>query len=381
MQATRPRSLTICLLVALILRLAFIFIGFPTLQQRWQLREDGDNYGLIAQSIYEGRYDDVTRGPVYPVFVALAGTPTVVKVIQALLDVAICGLVYHLANRNLWAAWLWAVYPFVVWRVAFINKEVVLTFLLVSYVCVQLLALRHGKFWQWLAAGGLLGLVNLCKPTFLMWPLVVFGLALANRAGWGRVGVLVAAMLVVVAPWTYRNYHVTHGTFLPVATERGGVTTFIGNYQPTLGLWEGPGKIQWMAAVDEIKRQHAGASVVELDRAFYAAALEQVTSHPAKAAEMFVRKCGRFWLQSAARRERVGAFVIQAGYLAILFVGLRRLWPWGGDTILILALVAYVMLVHALSYADLRFSLPVMPFVCVLASRTLATASAATRTS
>jgi hypothetical protein len=37
------------------------------------------------------------------------------------------------------------------------------------------------------------------------------------------------------------------------------------------------------------------------------------------------------------------------------------------DTVLPLTLIAYVTLVHAVSYADLRFSLPVMPLVCVLA--------------
>ena len=33
-----------------------------------------------------------------------------------------------------------------------------------------------------------------------------------------------------------------------------------------------------------------------------------------------------------------------------------------------LSLIVYVMLIHALTYADLRFSIYVMPFVCVLAS-------------
>ena len=32
-----------------------------------------------------------------------------------------------------------------------------------------------------------------------------------------------------------------------------------------------------------------------------------------------------------------------------------------------LTLIAYVMLIHALSYADIRFDLPVMPLVCALA--------------
>lgn len=272
------------------------------------------------------------------------------------------------------AAWLWAVYPFAIWRVAFINKEVVLTFLLAAYVCVQL---RAQSSWQWAAAGALLGLVNLCKPTFLLWPVVLVGHAIACRSGSARksvlyVGVLIAAMLLVVAPWTYRNWRVTGGEFLPVATEAGGLTTFVGNYQPTLGLWEGPGKPRWQAAVDEIKRQNTGASVVELDRAFYRAAWQQVIGHPLKAIELAVRKCGRFWFLSAKRREQLLGFLIQAGYLSVLGIGLWRAWPWGWPVWMLVALVAYVMGIHALSYADLRFSLPVMPYVCALGAMAFA---------
>jgi hypothetical protein len=83
---------------------------------------------------------------------------------------------------------------------------------------------------------------------------------------------------------------------------------------------------------------------------------------------MFVRKCARFWFLSAAQREQVIAFLIQIAYLTLLGIGLWRRWPWEVETVLVLALIAYVMLIHALSYADLRFSLYVMPFVCALAS-------------
>jgi hypothetical protein len=364
-------KLTACLIVALILRLTFLFIGFPFLEQRWQLREDGDGYGFIAQTIRDGRYGDVTRGPVYPAFVAAAGSPVATKVVQALLDTATCVLVYWLSGRNIYAVWLWAVYPFAIWRVAFINKETVLTFLLSAYACVQLPA---DKSWRWVAAGVLLGLVNLCKPSFLLWPVVL--LAFAPRRAW----LTIAATVIVIAPWTYRNWRVTGGEFLPVATERGGVTTFIGNYQPTLGLWEGTGKAIWMAAVDEIQHQHPNASPVQLDHIFYREGAKSWRD-PVKATVLVIRKCGRFWFLSAKRREQLLSFAIQGGYLALLGIGLWRTRPWSRETKLMLALIVYVMLVHALSYADLRFSLPVMPLVCVIAARTFARASTATRTS
>jgi hypothetical protein len=370
---TRP--LGICLLVALTLRLLFVFIGFPAFQQRWHLREDGDGYGQIAQTIRDGRYDDVTRGPVYPVFVAVTGSPLTAKVVQTALDTLTVLLVYWLAGRRLWAAWLWALYPFAIWRVAFINKEIVLTFLLMAYVWMQLAALREDKLWQWLAAGIVLGLVNLCKPTFLLWPLLL--LFFARR----RTALTLLATVLVIAPWTYRNYRVTGGEFLPVATEHGGLGTFVGNYQPTLGLWESPKRWVWELAVVAVRAQNANASALELDRAFYAAALQHATNNPLKAAELFARKCGRFWFLSAARRQKIASVLIQATYLSLAGIGLWQLRPLSRDVWLMLALIGYVMLVHALTYADMRYSLPVMPYVSALASRIFATRPAATETS
>ncbi len=368
MRALALRPLWICLLVALVARLVFAFCLFPIFQQRWHLREDGDDYGALAQTMREGHYDDVTRGPVYPAFVAVAGSPAMVKLLQVLLDTATCGLVFLIARGNWKAAALWAVYPFAIWRVGFIGKEVVATFLLAAYVSVQLPALRTGKIRMWLAAGGLLALVNLCKPTFLAWPIALLALAFLHRVPLSRVVALLVGMVVVIAPWTWRNYVVTQGAFLPVATERGGVTTFIGNYQPTLGLWEGPGKPIWLQAVDEIKQQHVDASVVELDHVYYAAAWKEITGHPVKATEICLRKCVRFWCLGAKRREEYSSVIIQFAYLVAMSIGLRRRWPWDLEVVLMLSLIVYVMLIHALTYADLRFSIYVMPFVCVLAS-------------
>ena len=362
------KKLIACLAVAFVLRLAFVFVGFPYLQQRWQLREDGDGYGQIAQAMREGRFEDPTRGPLYSILVAAAGSPMAAKVLQSLLDTTTVLIVFTLAGRRLWAAWLWAVYPFAIWRCGFINREVLLTFLVAGYALTQVAACRDGKAARWLAAGAMLGLANLCKPTFLLWVPIAL-LLLQRQLSAPRVAAFLLGVGLMVASWSYAIYRATDGSQIsPVATGQGGMTTYIGNYQPSLGLTEGPGRVLWVAAVEQVRQQNGGASAAELDRAFYCATWQQVRSHPAKAVELIVRKAGRFWFVSAKRRELVASILIQSGYLALLGIGLCRARPWSGETGLMVGLIMYLWLLHALTYADLRYSLPVMPLVCVLAS-------------
>ena len=102
--------------------------------------QDGDGYGQIAQAMREGRFEDPTRGPLYSLFIAVAGSPPAAKILQSALDAATVALVFSLARRRLWAAWLWAVYPFAIWRCGFINREILLTFLLAGYVWAQVTA-------------------------------------------------------------------------------------------------------------------------------------------------------------------------------------------------------------------------------------------------
>jgi hypothetical protein len=358
------RNLIACLCVALVLRVLFVVFVFPEAASRWQLREDGDHYGELAQTIRDGRWTDVVIGPVYPLFVAVARAPMTVKLAQAVVDVLTGLLVFQLSRRRMLAMWLWALYPFAIWRVAFINKETALTFLFAAYVCAQVAAVRDGKHWQWILAGALLGLVNLCKPMYLLWPLV---LAWFVSRATAKSALALLAMALVIAPWTWRNYRVSGGDFIPVGTQQGGVTTFVGNYQPNAGMWEGDGKTNWMMAVAEIRAQHPNATPSELDRVFYREAWKQIAADPVNALAIYVRKLGRFWFLSSAQRVPLGSILIQGVYLALAVFGFWRLRPWRAEEYWLVSIVVAAMCIHAVGVSEIRFCLPVMPIVCALA--------------
>jgi len=348
--------LTILLLTALALRLGFVFAVLPVIEPRLPLRFDADNYTAIAQSIWRGEWRDVERGPVYPLFVAACGgSLTAVRLAQALMD---CGTVWlvFLLGRRLWgerpalvAAWLYAVYPLAWWRVAFMNKEIALTLLLAATV------------WCWqrpVVSGVGLGLVNLCKPSYLLLPLLRRWWSAQRRSYL----VILAVMLAVIAPWTIRNYVVT-GELLPVATERGGFTAYVTNWWPTRGDWE-TSKPLWQAELDRIRGEHAELNPVQLDRLFYRLTLQNIVAEPGHTLLMCARKAVMFWFVNASGRAWWAVALLQLVYLGLAVAGaMRRRPPFE-----LLTVVLYTWALHALVIADVRFALPVMPYVCVMAA-------------
>ena len=419
-------NLWLCLLVALGVRLAFLFIGFPILEKTLVLNYDADGYGRIADQILAGQYHDAERAPLYPVFVAIvfeicSHSLTAVKLAQVLLDTTTVALIWATgfratSNRHVgaWAGWLYAVYPLAWWRCGFINKEILEVFALVLFVWFLFRAIaclrqmdghsssslqgrqalhtaggqaslpvrgaRPPREWRchtttWLTpwflffCGLLLGVVNLVKPIFLLLPVMLAvwfwreQARLRSAAVW--LAVLVLGMLLVITPWTVRNLRLT-GRIVPVALERGGLTCYVGNYYPTRGAWEGENRHQWENELQRIANEHPTADAVQLDRIYYRAAFRNITAHPPQFAEMFVRKAWRFWFSNASGRLGTVVLVVQ-----ILFVGLglagvfRSRLDWS-TRILLCLVVGYVCLIHAIAYADVRFSLPVMPLVMLL---------------
>jgi hypothetical protein len=199
---------------------------------------------------------------------------------------------------------------------------------------------------------------------YLLWPLV---LAWFVSRATAKSALALLAMALVIAPWTWRNYRVSGGDFIPVGTQQGGVTTFVGNYQPNAGMWEGDGKTNWMMAVAEIRAQHPNATPSELDRVFYREAWKQIAADPVNALAIYVRKLGRFWFLSSAQRVPLGSILIQGVYLALAVFGFWRLRPWRAEEYWLVSIVVAAMCIHAVGVSEIRFCLPVMPIVCALA--------------
>jgi 4-amino-4-deoxy-L-arabinose transferase-like glycosyltransferase len=195
------------------------------------------------------------RPPAYPYLLATSYVLTgqrwnAGRALGALLGVATVLLVFVIAYSQwgrriaLWSAGVAAVFPpLVLLSTGLVAENLFVPVVLAALACV-LAARRPGARWWWAAAAGALcGLAALTRGN---------GIALLVPVGFGLVrgwpgrhpralvapGVAIAAALLVLAPWTIRNF-AAFDRFLPMGTA-GGIT-LAGTYNPAS---DSPGKFE-----------------------------------------------------------------------------------------------------------------------------------------
>ena len=295
------RWIALAMLVGLAVRLAFglfYWVDQP-------LTRDEREFLSLARSLAAGRgyvYDDeILRGPLqpfgrapgYPLFLALTGggravvehVPASVKVAQAIVGAlgiaAIAALAGRLAGHRAAraAAAIAAVYPPLVWISAYAYSEAVFWpfGLFVVWAFDRVANARNGTPVKGVVAGvaaGVGALVRAAMMTFL--PLAA--LWLFARRGWKTAAAFTLGTIVVLAPWTIRNYE-HHGRLVLVASE-GGVTFWTGNN----ALARGEGDL---AANPELKRAslalraaHPHLTEEQMEPVYYREAFSWMSEHP-----------------------------------------------------------------------------------------------------
>jgi 4-amino-4-deoxy-L-arabinose transferase-like glycosyltransferase len=140
-----------------------------------------------------------------------------------------------------YTAWIISLWPTLVVYVTVLASE--LPFVLLITLALDCWTVRQRTIRHVLLAGLILGAAALVRPLALALPVVFgFGSLMASRLSIGnlrvhagQVLVAVAAMLVVVAPWTIRNARV-YGELVLVSTN-GGITFWMGNTPHTDGAY------------------------------------------------------------------------------------------------------------------------------------------------
>jgi hypothetical protein len=276
-----------------------------------------------------------------------------------------------------------------VWPALVIYPALLLTETLASAVLLALVLVvaRDGselEWRRWLVVGVLGGMATLLRQEFLALPLASVGVAaVLYRPGWraaaGWSAAAALGVVLVVVPWTVRNYAVTGG-FVPVALGAGN------------GLWlaahphvtETAGHrrsddAEFMAIYT------AHDDDVALDRALARAGLAQIVRHPVRYALSGGTRTANLWLSThtyaipplsqsfgdAWRAGRVGIVagkvgfgVVQVLLLVLAVVGFATALVHGparAPLLLALVPVIYGSIVYAAVFATARYQVPLLP--------------------
>ena len=380
-----PSPLLIVFLGALALRAAFLLLEPPT----FPVGDENAYLTLGTQYLPSARVGFspfrthlIFHPPLYPYFIAvlfrltggLAAVQWAQVVLSALLVPAVgrIGTITHGERTGLVAAVVTAVFPELVWFAPHFWSETLMLFVLWWGFERLLVADGEGRPLSAALAGVLLGLTALTRETVLYFvPLAALWLAWRSPRSGGRwrCAAFLAAVLLTVGPWTWRNWRVFQ-TFIPVSTSSG------------LNLWQGN-----VGLTREEVYEEYGSIEGRIDQYKYARrkAVEAIlVRQPWWIFEKAVTELPHFWGDSQTlihlRRRAYGdrsplftwtiAAVVVLPYVAALgffAVGLART-PIDRRSLLLAGFLAYYVLLHIVAYGFPRYRLPILPVVFLFAA-------------
>jgi 4-amino-4-deoxy-L-arabinose transferase-like glycosyltransferase len=225
--------------------------------------DDSHAYYALAKSLYEdgsyggpGFQDSSDWSPGAPLVYAASFYATggaregTARVVEALLGVAAIVVVFLLGKRiacrpaGLIAAFGVAVYPPFIHSTGELMSEPAAIFTLPAAVLAFLWASEpERRLRAWFLPGFLFGLTALIRPEYLVvgiafaiFAAIRIGRARGRRPGIAGAGLLVAAFLVPIVPWTIRNT-VVLDRVVPISTG-GGKALYVGTYLPADGDYQ-----------------------------------------------------------------------------------------------------------------------------------------------
>jgi 4-amino-4-deoxy-L-arabinose transferase-like glycosyltransferase len=320
------------------------------------------------------------RVPGYPFLLwivgAVAGDPVVGgKVLQAFLGAAGAILAWRIGRREFGeaagriAGLLTAVDPFLIYFSTQVLVEASLSTVLLLLMDLLLRAAEDHRPRRAALAGLATGVACLFHPNQLAFLgfLLPFWLARAGRArllpAIRSYALVVCFALLVILPWSVRNY-VRLGGVVPLTSRLGD-----GLYEAFCPeAYGGPvkDKIVWPAGLE-------GLGELERDRFLRRAAWGHIARDPARAVRLGARKLFRFWnlVPNYEGYKKPVYEVVSIGFCGPVFLlALAGLLGCGRDLrakALLASPTLYNMSLHTVFVSSLRFRIPVMPFLALLA--------------
>jgi 4-amino-4-deoxy-L-arabinose transferase-like glycosyltransferase len=360
--------------------------------------QDQISYDALARSLLAGRGYSFTENwypftpantPtahwsfLYPLY--LAGTyaitgyhPLIARLLQGAVGGALlCFLVYKIGRRvvnedtGLIGAGLAAVYGyFIYYNVALMTETFsIVLVLLTLFLSIELK--ENPTPMRWVGLGLALGLATLLRQTILLFvPFLLFWLFLELRGRgirWWYFALPVVIMLLLVGPWTLRNYLVYRGFLL--LNSNAGYALYASNNPSLESDWRNE------FVVVPVPEELTGLNEAGLDRALTQKGIKFILADPERYLRLTLDKTleyFRFWPSSDSSRisnlNRVLSFGL---YLPFMVLGLGlSLSRWRNFVPLYLFIVIHTG-IHLLSWPSPRYRLPVDALLMVFAGLAL----------
>ncbi len=397
--------------------------------------DDSRAYYALAKALYEeGSFggpefrDSSDWSPGAPLLYAASFYATggaregTARIVEALMGVAAILVVFALGRRlgcaaggrlphvgstvGLLAAFAVAVYPPFIHSTGELMSEPPAILTLPAAVLAFLWANEQERLRAWLLPGLLFGLTAMFRPEYLLVGaafVVLAGIRVGMARGWrlglAGAGLLVAALLLPIVPWTIRNLDVLDRV-VPISTG-SGKALYVGTFLPADGEYQrvkavlveryrGRSLDPHSAALEEIDptplfdRVATRYPDLPRDSALGKIGKENFSRYleedPLGYLGMTARKVGRMWSSGVGEAMSSGVgralqiLIVALGLVGFLLLGLRRSW-WQ-----LIALATPILLVTAIGAASLaapRRNEVLMTLVFPLAALTLSRAVAA----
>jgi 4-amino-4-deoxy-L-arabinose transferase-like glycosyltransferase len=320
---------------------------------------------------------DYSQVPGYPVFLMLVslgnlGSPGLLRLAQAVVVSMGAIPVFWLADCTfgrltaIAAGLVYALDPLLVISSGLLYPEAISALVLPLAVLTIWQGAMADKLPKSALAGGLLGLLALLRPVALILPVVVavwiaLGTTLLPRRRLVHVAAFALAFLLVLSPWTVRNYRV-HRQLVPVATAGSQTAPVTQKQARTEGLVLAMARWAWHDPSEMASR------VTRQFLQFWELAPTRLTTDDPMKREALHQRDPRLQVQplfSRGLRDLVsaGSFVVE---LILALVGLAAVVRTHRRPALLLVLVILAWAVgYALFVAKLRYRIPVLPLLFV----------------
>jgi hypothetical protein len=375
------RALLLLTLAALLVRGVFFLIE-PATSPVADERTWVDWAKVVAERPSPFRHKMIFHPPLYPYFLAgpfaLTGSFTASQVLQIVVASLLVPAVGRVGALTLGrrvgvvAAGIVAFYPELVWFAAHFWVENVFVVLLWWAFERLLVADRDGRMRDAVLAGLLWGGAVLARETALYFLPVAAAWLLwrRERAGAMRAAVLVAAAVLVIAPWTYRNW-VAFDAFVPVSTA-GGQNLFQGNARiPRNETYVMVDAVQGRIEQYRYARAMGMAAIRERQPAWIFEKLgdQMPLFWEAESMALIHVKRGAYGKVDPKAALALSALMLLP-YLAVLALAVRGVatLPLARGVGMLLLFLLYYNAIHIVAHGFNRYRLPVMPVLFLIAA-------------